>query len=102
MFCATFIVGKIIGELSGLYLSYKEDYINSQMIESTTWVHRADLDKDGKVSEADFVLFKLQQMQKVDRDMMERLIVRYHELDVDGEGALDIGIDVPSAEHVNQ
>jgi hypothetical protein len=63
-------------------------------------VHKCDLDGDGKVSEADYVLFKLQQMQKVDAGMMDMLIDRYHELDVDGEGALDVGIDIPSAEQV--
>jgi hypothetical protein len=61
--------------------------------DSTTWVHKADLDGDGKVTEADYVLFKLQQMQKVDRDMLDRLIDRFEDLDLGGD-VRDLGGDV--------
>jgi hypothetical protein len=56
-------------------------------------VHKADLDGDGKVTEADYVLFKLQQMQKVDRDMLDRLIDRFEDLDLGGD-VRDLGGDV--------
>jgi hypothetical protein len=46
------------------------------------------------------VLFKLIQMQKVDADMLDQLIDRFEELDVEGEGCLDIGFDIPSADQV--
>jgi len=101
MFVSTYVVGQIIGELSGLHISIKEDAITAILIDSTTWVHKADIDGDGKITEADYVLFKLQQMQKVDLDMLDRLLNRFRELDVEGEGALDIGIDVPSASQVH-
>jgi hypothetical protein len=71
MFASTYVVGKIIGELSGLHITIKEDAIAAVLIDSTTWVHKADLDGDGKVTEADYVLFKLQQMQKV-KEMLGR------------------------------
>ena len=45
--------------------SYVGETISDSIIRSTIWVHKSDLDRDGKVTEADFVLFKLQQMQKV-------------------------------------
>lgn len=45
-------------------------------------MHKADLDGDGKVTEADYVLFKLQQMQKVDLQTLDILIDRFEELDV--------------------
>ena len=48
------------------------------------WVHKSDLDRDGRVTEADFVLFKLQQMQRVDPLVLDRLITRFKALDVDG------------------
>jgi len=28
------------------------------MIGSTTWVHKADLDRDEKITQADYILFK--------------------------------------------
>jgi hypothetical protein len=43
------------------------DAITAVLIDSTTWVHKADIDGDGKITEADYVLFKLQQMQKVNQ-----------------------------------
>ena len=67
MFVSTYVVGQIIGELSGLHISIKEDAITAVLIDSTTWVHKADIDGDGKITEADYVLFKLQQMQKVNK-----------------------------------
>ena len=37
---------------------------------------------------------------QVDLEMLDRLLARFRELDVMQEGALDIGIDVPSASQV--
>ena len=39
--------------------------IVAQIIESTTWVHKADVFKTGTISEADYIVFKLQQLQMV-------------------------------------
>jgi hypothetical protein len=58
------------------------------------------LDRDGRVSEADYVLFKLQQMQKVDPEVMDRLITRFHTLDVDDTRYLEIGREIPSSDQV--
>jgi hypothetical protein len=52
------------------------------------------------VSESNYILFKLQQMQKLDSQMLDRLIDRYHELDVDGSGYLNVGVEIPSAAQV--
>jgi len=60
------------------------------------WVHKSDLDRDGRITEADFVLFKLQQMQRVDPLVLDRLIDRFDQLDADKTGAVDIGKEVPS------
>jgi hypothetical protein len=59
-------------------------------------VHKADVDGDSRVSESEYILFKLQQMQKLDSQMLDRLIDRYRELDVDGSGFLTIGLEIPS------
>lgn len=55
--------------------------LNVYTSDSTIWVHKADLDGDDKVTEADYVLFKLQQMQKVDLQTLDILIDRFEELD---------------------
>jgi hypothetical protein len=101
MLISTILMADSLGDFIDLYVSdIVGEAIIDEIIDSTIWVHKCDLDMDGKVSEADYVLFKLQQMQKVDASMMDVLIDRYHDLDVDGEGALDVGIDIPSAEQV--
>jgi len=70
--------------------------INDTLISSTIWVHKADIDGDGKVTQPDFILFKLQQMQQVDSQILDRLIDRYNELDTDGSGFLTLGNEIPS------
>jgi hypothetical protein len=62
-FFATFIVGGLIGDIVDLYVNgVLGGHINRTIIDSTTWLHRADVDGDGKITEADYVLFKLQQV----------------------------------------
>ncbi len=65
-------------------------------------MHRIDLDGDRRVTEAEYVLFKLMQMQKVDLDILARLIEKYHELDADGTGFLQLGSEIPSAGQVER
>jgi hypothetical protein len=102
-FFSTVAVGGIIHGFVNLCVNdVFGERINSELVESTTWVHKADTDGDGRVSEAEYVLFKLQQMLKVDMNMLERLIDRFHELDSGGEGSLDVGLEVPSAAQVKE
>lgn len=100
MFVSTFIIGSIIGDLSTLYLEQKENHITELLVESTTWVHKADLVHRGKIGEADYVLFKLQQLQLVDDICLRRLANRFSELDVEKNRLLTIGVHVPSAKQV--
>ena len=46
------------------------------------------------------VLFKLQQLQRLDHDVLLRLTCRFSELDVEKKGFLEIGKNVPSASQV--
>ena len=52
------------------------------------------------MTEADYILFKLQQMRRVDQDLLDRLSQRFDALDVEANGLLQIGVEVPSAEQV--
>ena len=45
---------------------------------------------------------QLLEMQKVDAGILFRISCRYRELDTSGEGALDVGVEVPSAEQVQE
>jgi len=102
-FFATVEVGRLTGDVVDLFVnSIVGERVIETLIDSTTWVHKADTDSDGRVSEADYVLFKLQQMLKVDMDMLERLLDRFHDLDSGGEGSLDVGLEIPSAAQVRE
>ena len=52
------------------------------------------------MSEADYVLFKLTQMQMVDEPLMRRLALRFSQLDLRKQRVLVVGVNVPSAEQV--
>jgi len=101
MLVSTVIVGQALSDFIDVYVNdVVGEKIVQTLIDSTTWIHKADIDKRGVITEADYVLFKLQQMMKVDAGVLDMLIDRFEEIDDNGNGWLDIGIDVPSAEQV--
>jgi len=101
MVIATGVVGSALQEMMAVYI---EDIVGEKivqtLIDSTTFVHSTDIDNTGVVTEADYVTFKLQQMQKVDAEILDRLIDRFESLDVSKDGMLDVGIDIPSPAQV--
>jgi len=78
MFLSSTVVLGIIGELAGMYLAKKEGEIDDQILHSTTHCFKADLHENGKISQSDFVLFKLQQLQRLEEDMLDRLGSRFN------------------------
>lgn len=46
---------------------------------------------DGVMSESEFILLKLRQMQLVGDDELARLAARFRQLDADGSGEVDLG-----------
>ena len=49
----------------------------NKMVDSCIWVHRADLLRNGRISQTEYVLFKLHQMQKLDENLLIRLTDRF-------------------------
>jgi len=102
-FFSTIILGWLVAELVDIYVNgLIGESVVSELIHSNIYVHLSDNDGDGRVTEADFILFKLQQMLKVDAASIDRLHDRFCELDSTGRGALLVGIDVPSAAQVKE
>jgi len=103
MLVATVVVGQALSDIIDVYVNdVVGEGIVRTLINSTTWVHAADVNKTGKLTEADYVLFKLQQMMKVDAGMLDTLCDRFEELDLNANGWLDVGVDVPSAAQVRE
>ena len=48
----------------------------------------------GKISEAEFILFKLQQLGSLDPCLLVKLSHKFDELDTDGSGFLEVGGEV--------
>ena len=60
---ATVVVGSALGEVIDVYVNdVVGEGIFQILLESTTWVHKIDVAGRGYVTEADYVLFKLQQV----------------------------------------
>ena len=88
------------------------------------WVHKSDLHHSRKISQSEYgtcwkhpgskcawshfffsdscflVLFKLRQLNDVDDVILQRLTVRFTELDMENIGMLKIGLHIPSAQQV--
>ena len=76
--------------------------ITAKLIDLTIWVHKSDIDGDGRVYDADYCLFKLQQLQALDTDILRRLQARFSNLDSGVGGELRLGFEVPSADQVKR
>lgn len=100
MIVAVVVVGSLLNDLSNLVYMRKDEAVAAHMIDSSTWVHKADLHQRGEITEVDYILFKLQQMQKVDEPTLLRLTARFTSLDTRRKGLLKIGEHIPSAEQV--
>lgn len=74
MLAATTVVGQIIGGLSRLSLDRHDRAATSILLESVTWLHKADILRTGKLTESDYCIFKLQELQKVEQDILPRAI----------------------------
>merc|ERR1740117_2701542 len=77
-------VSQALGELIDIYvIEFTEQTIIEKVLLSTTYIHKCDLEGNGIISEAEYTVFKLQQMQKVDKDLMSRITATFNELDAD-------------------
>mmetsp|Transcript_62048 Transcript_62048/g.140355 ORF Transcript_62048/g.140355 Transcript_62048/m.140355 type:complete len:875 (+) Transcript_62048:119-2743(+) len=102
---STVIAASVLGNLAELFVDdVVGERINSEIMDSVTWVHRADLSDPplGRISEADYCLFKLLQMKKVNEEVMIRLIDQFFELDKENTGSLVVGVEVPDKEQVDE
>jgi len=94
-------VGSVLRQFIDLYVNeFIGEEIIAKVIGSTTNVHKCDVIGDGKVSVPEYLLFKLQELQMVDKNIVDILRARFNELDRNSNLALDVGVDVPSAEQV--
>lgn len=81
IFFACVFVGYVLREFIALYVyNYIGDGITETIINSTTWIHKADLLRDGVINMPEFLLFKLQELQKVEKKTLDVLMARFVEL----------------------
>jgi len=106
MLFGTVLVGTVFAGLMEIFYKQIEARVNGKIIDSTIWVHKiaiCDPTNTGEyslVNQADYVIFKLMQMQRTDEVLVDRLIDRFIELDTSGTRSLRIGVDIPDKEQV--
>jgi len=97
MLTSTVVMGKILGDAVNLYVvDILEERIKNKIINSATYVHHCDLQGDGTINEAEYSLFKLLQLQKIERAYLIPIAEKFKELDEDGSGLLEVGKEVPA------
>jgi hypothetical protein len=74
--------------------------IHDIVIDSCIYVYTADVDGSGCISEAEYVIFKLRQMQAVDADVLNMLMDHFEELDINNTKSLIIGVNIPSKDQL--
>jgi len=63
---STLVVANALGDFIDMYVNQiVGEGIIAKIIDSTIWVHKCDTFGLGQLNEADYMLFKLMQMQKV-------------------------------------
>ena len=58
----------------------------------------ADDDGTGQVSEAEFVMYKLEAMELVSQDTLQEIVEQFRAVDIDGDGVLtraELGMPTP-------
>lgn len=74
-------VSMVLGDFISLYVNdYIGENIVGKIINSTTWVHKSDIANEGRISMPQYLLFKLQQLQMVDKPILDLLCARFDQL----------------------
>lgn len=89
-------------EIVALYVGHKDQAASAHVSSSTLNVHKADVHYRGFITQADFLMFRLQELRKVNDHLLSKLVSKFGDLDFDLTGVLKIGAHVPSAEQVEE
>jgi len=82
-------VSMVLSDFISLYIDeYLGENIVQKIVNSTTWVHKCDIAKEGRISMPQYLLFKLQQLQMVDKPILDLLCARFDQL---GENLFNAG-----------
>ncbi len=101
LLASTVVVAGVLGGAIDLYVTDTVDArVQDEIINTDIFLHYCDIDGSMKISEADFILFKMHQLQLVDEELKERLMKRFEELDIFGSGGLRIGFEIPNKQQV--
>lgn len=85
------IVVRGIGTSLDIYLEAKQREIRSKILQKSFVLEdlfKADDDHSGSVTEAEFIIYKIGQMELVSRDEIRLIAEQFKLLDVDGSGLL--------------
>jgi len=87
----TFIVAKALGAFVDTFLEAKQAELVARALNrklSIDDLAKGDRNSDGKMSEAEFILFKLERMNKLDLDSVRNIENEFRKVDIDHSGEL--------------
>lgn len=87
------VMGEFLGCISGYVLEIRQKKFHKSMEKhkfNVSDIKLMDADRSGDVSELEYVLFMLKSMNKVDGDLLDALSSKFRELDVTGDGSLNM------------
>lgn len=90
---ATLVLGYVFVTLVDARISRRQEALHHAALARRTTggdLEAADLDKDGEVGVAEYVLFKLKEMGKVEQDDVDEIMEQFEQLDVSHDGRLDL------------
>lgn len=90
---STLVLGYVFVTLADARVSRRQERLHRAVLERATTggdLEAADLDHDGEVGVAEFVLFKLKEMGKVEQGDVDEIIEEFKQLDVSHDGRLDL------------
>ena len=91
---AVAVLGEFVGRIAAAYMSKQQDQVESQfMARSMTLsdLEVIDTDKDGRVSENEFLIYMLVALQKVEKEEIDEIMTLFRKLDKSNTGTIDKG-----------
>jgi hypothetical protein len=102
---AVAVLGEFVGRIAAAYVDRKQHQVESQFMARSMTLSDLDVidtNKNGRISENEFLSFMLVALQKVEREEIDEIMTLFHEFDKSNTGTIDKGdLSEMSSRHLN-
>ena len=103
---AVAVIGECLGRVAGAYLEYKSKKLEYGFLARSMTLLDLDImdtNKDGTVTEGEFLSYMLVALQKVEKEDVDEILTLFKKLDKDNSGSLDKrDLALPSLQRLNE